>query len=1067
MKIPLNNTTRNIRQKLFGDNEIKVPVKSILQLLIDEVLHPFYLFQIVSCIIWYADSYYVYATVIVATSTLSAILGLIETRSNLTKLRAMAKFESAVKRAFRSSSGSYRKNSSRPIEYVFNAVSSKDLVPGDIIEIDDGSILPCDIMLISGQCIVNEAMLTGESIPIVKTPIPNHGHANDLYSVNNHRNHTLYSGTQVVQTKLFGGTKVLGICVRTGYETAKGKLMLSILFPKPTQFKFYQDSFKFIGVMLGLGFLGIIYSAIRLRQKGVPVLAIALRAMDVITISVPPALPIAMTVGVGFAISRLKKRSIFCISPPRVNVSGKINCMCFDKTGTLTEEGLDLYGVRSISMKDTGVRTFDDLVDSTDVVERLFGEKKRSENDTLLLYAMASCHSLTYVKNDLVGDPLEQKIFQATQWELDEPQHTDTQHEMAIPAIVRPMKTGVVQSEEEIDFENLPLEIGILRRFDFSSALQRMSVIAKNLQTSETLVFVKGSPEAIGKLSRKDTLPVDYESVLYGYAHRGYRVLACGYKKMKSNFDWRKAQKAKREEIEEELVFLGLIVMQNRMKRDTPSVIKKLDKASIETIMVTGDNAYTAISVGRQCGIISKTVRVYLGELTSNTDGQIVTWKDIENSEATLNSDTLLPSDGVQVGDYELAITGSVFEHLLTEHNNFMNRREEEEAIRKRERRSKPKGWDEQFSLFHRAVILSHIFARMSPDQKLILSEQLQQLGYFVGFCGDGANDCGALKASHIGISLSEAEASIAAPFTSLKPTIACVPAVIKEGRAALQTSFQMFKYIACYSMIQFFTVILLYETNSTLGDYQFLFVDLGLILPTVMLMSRTSARSVLVSLKPVGSLINRVVLLSLFGQLLIAFGTSIFAFWFVRQQDFYAPIVPRPNTKENIFCFETTTLFALSTFQTFGCALAYSISKPFKKPLHTNRLYTFMLLFVFGGLVYMILEPGVYTRYWLEFVEVPTLFRFKLLGIAVCQIILAYSFERVFIAGPGQKLIKLASVRKFRALLTFIFNYYNHRISKTGSGLITAKLLRSRKKYNILKKQFYESYFILRTQRR
>lgn len=50
----------------------------------------------------------------------------------------------------------------------------------------------------------------------------------------------------------------------------------------------------------------------------------------------------------GFFLFRLKKKSIFCISPPKINVSGKVNIMCFDKTGTLTEEGLDTLGVRPI-----------------------------------------------------------------------------------------------------------------------------------------------------------------------------------------------------------------------------------------------------------------------------------------------------------------------------------------------------------------------------------------------------------------------------------------------------------------------------------------------------------------------------------------------------------------------------------------------------------------------------------------------------------------------------------------------------------------------------------------------
>lgn len=72
------------------------------------------------------------------------------------------------------------------------------------------------------------------------------------------------------------------------------------------------------------------------------------------------------------------------------------------------------------------------------------------------------------------------------------------------------------------------------------------------------------------------------------------------------------------------------------------------------------------------------------------------------------------------------------------------------------------------------------IFARMSPDEKHELVERLQSIGYTVSFCGDGANDCGALRAADVGISLSEAEASVAAPFTSQIANISCVVEVIK-----------------------------------------------------------------------------------------------------------------------------------------------------------------------------------------------------------------------------------------------------------------------------------------------
>ena len=110
--------------------------------------------------------------------------------------------------------------------------------------------------------------------------------------------------------------------------------------------------------------------------------------------------------------------------------------------------------------------------------------------------------------------------------------------------------------------------------------------------------------------------------------------------------------------------------------------------------------------------------------------------------------------------------------------------------------------------------------------------------------CGDGANDCGALKAAHVGVSLSEAEASVAAPFTSAVPNISCIPSLVREGRlditsflfskyiiviprCALVTSFGVFKYMALYSMIQFASVLILYSNKTNLGDTQFLYIDL------------------------------------------------------------------------------------------------------------------------------------------------------------------------------------------------------------------------------------------------
>lgn len=116
--------------------------------------------------------------------------------------------------------------------------------------------------------------------------------------------------------------------------------MREILYPRKTKFRFYQDSLIFVGIMALVGISGFTVTIPKLIELEASVESIIDKSLDLITITVPPALPATMSVGVAFAISRLKRSKIFCISPPRVNICGRIQIMVFDKTGTLTEDGL-------------------------------------------------------------------------------------------------------------------------------------------------------------------------------------------------------------------------------------------------------------------------------------------------------------------------------------------------------------------------------------------------------------------------------------------------------------------------------------------------------------------------------------------------------------------------------------------------------------------------------------------------------------------------------------------------------------------------------------------------------
>lgn len=185
------------------------------------------------------------------------------------------------------------------------------------------------------------------------------------------------------------------------------------------------------------------------------------------------------------------------------------------------------------------------------------------------------------------------------------------------------------------DAKNERISFSILRRFDFLSELQRMSVIAKNENNGDRYVFVKGSPEKIQQLCKPETMPTDYISVVHHYAHQGYRIIACAYKKYEFSDDV--IDTVKRESMECELNFLGLVVMENKMKPDSADVIAELKEARIRSIMVTGDNPLTAISVARQCGIVGAKQQVFFGTMNNNE----VEWKDYDSDE-TLDPTTLL-----------------------------------------------------------------------------------------------------------------------------------------------------------------------------------------------------------------------------------------------------------------------------------------------------------------------------------------------------------------------------------------------------------------------------------------
>jgi cation-transporting P-type ATPase 13A2 len=380
----------------------------------------------------------------------------------------------------------------------------------------------------------------------------------------------------------------------------------------------------------------------------------------------------------------------------------------------------------------------------------------------------------------------------------------------------------------------------------------------------------------------------------------------------------------KRHEAESNLDFVGFIIFENKLKPATAGVLKELLESNIGTVMVTGDNILTAISVARECGMISKTAHCFVPRFTaghSRDPNASLQWESIDNQAFQLDSNTLLPLpaqppadtslpyDITNLRNYSIAVSGDVFRWIV----DFAS----PEVMR-------------------RMLVTGKVFARMSPDEKHELVEKLQGIDFCCGFCGDGANDCGALKAADVGISLSEAEASVAAPFTSRVFDIRCVPEVIREGRASLVTSFSCFKYMSLYSAIQFTSVTFLYASASNLGDFQFLFIDLALILPIAIFMSWGGPFPELSRKRPTADLVSRKVLTPLLGHICICIAVQTMVFVAVRKQSWFIPPHIDPE-KSNVENSENTVLFLTSCFEYIFAGVVLNAGRPFRQSAWQN----------------------------------------------------------------------------------------------------------------------------------
>lgn len=849
---------------------------------------------------------------------------------------------------------------------IWQTVSSADLVPGDLVRVCEDEDVPCDMVVVQGSTVCDESMLTGESLPIQKFSIPTG--SNDMYvAERSGKKHTLFAGSKVLSSGSSRHGEILAMVQATGAHTLHGQLIQSILYPARVRFKYDEHLKAGVGILLIYGVAaGCLAVHYLMTNAGLTNTLFAfVYGMLLLSAVLNPLTPIVVTIGQVLASKRLSKQGVHCLNPQRVGLFGKVRVFAFDKTGTLTKDGLDFRGCVPLIEDQFAA----EIHDSTSV-----------EVPSELQFAMASCHAIATLDDKLVGSEVEVKMFQSTHWYF------------LYSEDMEPVMVSLDGSQQ----------LQVLKRFEFDHDRMSMSVVVRHLGSGRLYVFTKGSYERLDELANpeeeeEEREPSGFARKAESLAKEGCYVLGIGFNDV-THLSSNELNRllSNRDLAEADTKLLGLLVFQNELKADTSEVIETLKRGDVRVIMVTGDNALTGCYIARQSGMINEGARVFLGDIlpTGARGGKAMVWKHIDTELTFTNREMLeMVKYKTQGGvgeresfELELAVTGPGFDYLVK-----MN--------------------EIQPLLFH-----IRIFSRMTPAGKVSCIVQHMANGAVTGMCGDGGNDCGALRIAHVGVSLSDTEASVVSPFTSQKRTITAVIDMCKEGRCSLATSFASLKFLVMYGLIGSGLRFAMYSNAVFISEWCFVFCDGFVLVGLSYGIAMASPRKMLGKQRPTSSLIGPTTVLSLLGQEVIHVCFLILGMSYLTSQSWYCPFNPQdvdlietdPLQDTNL----STVIFALIAPQQMIGAVAYSMGSRFRQPVWTNpSLIVYFALLVAFYLYLLVGEPSRVTEMFriasstnvvgLPDIPLPIEFRWRLLGIVALNLATVLVFEFAVMLGP------------------------------------------------------------------
>ena len=608
-------------------------------------------------------------------------------------------------------------------------ITSDKLLPGDLVSVgrtkEDGGVA-CDMILVEGTAIVNEAMLSGESTPLLKDSVQLRPKDAPIEPESLDKNSFLYGGTKVLQIThgivsegapetipaLASGVKpppdngAMAVVAKTGFETSQGSLVRTMIYSTERVSANNVEALLFILFLLIFAIAASWYvwqegvSKDRKRSK------LLLDCILIITSVVPPELPMELSLAVNTSLAALSRYAIFCTEPFRIPYAGRVDIACFDKTGTLTGENLVVDGIAGLSL---GRNNAD--AEKNGAHSKVTPVLDAGLQTTLVL---ATAHALVKLdEGDIVGDPMEKATLNSLGWTLG---RNDTLTGKSTTTAKGSVSAGDV--------------VQIKRRFQFSSSLKRQSSVATAVTTDRasskkvrsTFVGVKGAPETIRTMLVKT--PPHYEETFKYFTRNGGRVLALGYKYLSSESELgqMRINNLKREEVEADLTFAGFLVLQCPLKDDAKTAVRMLNESSHRVVMITGDNPLTAVHVARQVEIVDREVLI-LDAPENDVSGEKLVWRSVDE-KVNIPVDPSQPLDQKILQEKDLCVTGYALSKYM------------------------------QQPALPQLLRYTWVYARVSPKQKEDILLGLKDAGYTTLMCGDGTNDVGALKQAHIGVAL-------------------------------------------------------------------------------------------------------------------------------------------------------------------------------------------------------------------------------------------------------------------------------------------------------------------------